>query len=255
MILPRMGLINNGYNTLLADDRVRAEFKSALQTIMNILQVNVIDGTALGCDDMLVWFRNLGFLSDPDFVRAMQPYADDKMLLARIWRVYTLCWAAKSCLHLPGDYVDLGAYDGHTVDVIRRYVRYRGTKRWWLYDAFDHHPSGKDKAHHGPQLADEVRALFADDDCVTVVRGMLPAELSASPNQIAFMQVDLNSAQAEIACLEMLWPRVVSGGIIVLDDYGASDYRASYDTQKSFFEAQGHVVLECPTSQGIVVKR
>lgn len=252
MILPRMGLMNQLYDMMPAQERT--EVKIAIQSMMNALRINIPNCMALGCDDMLVWFRTLGFLSDPDFIAAMQPYAEDKVLLARIWRVYTLCWAAKSCLSLPGDYVDLGTYDGRTIDVMRRYC---GPQRrsWFLYDAFDHHPVGKDKMRHGPQLVDEVRALFADDSHIHTVKGLLPATLELSPSQIAFMQVDLNSAEVEIACLELLWPRVVPGGIVVLDDYGASGYRQSYEAEKSFFEERGQVVLECPTSQGIVVKR
>ncbi len=256
MISPRFGLLNHGYEALLDDPATRAKWKSAMQTLFDVARINVPGSGAAGCDDMLAWFRTLGFLSDPEFAGAMAPYADDKVLLGRLWRVYTLCWAARSCMALPGSYVDLGAYDGHTVDVMRRYCGFdTADKSWWLYDAFDHHPAGEDKMHHGPELAAQVAALFPDRERYWIIAGLLPLSLQPQPEQIAFMQVDLNSANFEAACIEQLWPRVVIGGIVILDDYGAAAHRRSYELEKAFFEKRGQSVLELPTSQGMVVKR
>ena len=256
MISPSFGLRNHGYQTLLDDPTTRALFKGAMQTLFDVAKINVPGSGAAGCDDMLAWFRTLGFLDDPEFVHAMQPYAEDKTLLGRLWRIYTLCWAARSCMALPGSYVDLGAYDGRTVDVMRRYCEFdTADKQWWLYDAYDHHPAGRNKNRHGPELASQVATLFPDKDHYWIMAGLLPDLLMAQPQEIAFMQVDLNHAETEVACLERLWPRVVPGGIVILDDYGAAEHRRSYELEKAFFEQRGQSVLELPTSQGMVVKR
>ncbi len=75
-----------------------------------------------------------------------------------------------------------------------------------------------------------------------------------SPQKIAFMHLDINSAPAEIAALELLFDRIVPGGIIVLDDYGWLAYRAQQQAELNFFAARGIKVLELPTGQGLVVK-
>ena len=54
---------------------------------------------------------------------------------------------------------------------------------------------------------------------------------------------------------EHFWPRLVSGAVIVLDDYGYSD---DYLRQKRAFDAfagkNGVQVLLLPTGQGLIFK-
>jgi hypothetical protein len=45
------------------------------------------------------------------------------------------------------------------------------------------------------------------------------------------------------------------GGMIVLDDYGWSDYRDKKDSGNEFVQSRGLRVLELPTGLGLVVKR
>ena len=236
---------------------VRTAFQGTLQTLAQILGANAAGSGTHFADDLLVWFRNLGFTEDPEFCDAMEPYGQDPVLRARIWRIYTLCWAARSCLGLEGDFVDIGCYDGKTVDVIRRYCRY-GTveKDYVLYDLFDYHPTEPPKANHGPELFGKVRALFADKPRFKVVKGFLPGAMSGTlPDRIAFCQIDLNSAAAELECLRIIFDRVTVGGLIVLDDYGFGRYRESHETQKAFAREHGQAIFECPTGQGIIIRR
>src|SRR5262245_12399748 len=104
MILPKMGMMNRLYDAMPAEQR--AETKAAVQAMMNALQFNIPGCHAAACDDMMAWFRVLGFMSDPKFMSAFEPYAEDKVLCARMWRVHTLCWAAESCMGLQGAYCD-----------------------------------------------------------------------------------------------------------------------------------------------------
>jgi hypothetical protein len=257
-IMPHMALMNHEYkNPPFTDPNASVAFQSAIKILMQILGVNVPGGHAHGGDDLITWFRHLGFTSDPEFVAAFERYREDGVLRARLWRIYTLCWAARTCLDIEGDFVDIGVYDGKTVDIVRRYCNFAATqKKWWLYDLFDYHPTEPSKQNHGPQLADQVRQLFADDPKIRIVKGMLPETLLQQiPDKIAFVQVDLNAAQVEIDCLQAIYDRIAVGGMIVLDDYGFYRYRSSYQAQKPFFEARGAFAYECPTGQGIVIKR
>lgn len=251
-ILPHMVFSGTGYREPpFTDPDTRQSFKDALRTMMSVTGMNHPGQNALAGDDLMVWFRNCGFTFDPAFVAAFAPYGDSKLLRARLWRVYTLCWAARSCRSVEGEHLDFGCYNGAVTDVMQRYA---GGK-WRAYDVFDHHPAWYSKPDHGPDLLPKVEALFAGRN-VRVVPGLLPASLLADlPERIAFAQVDLNSADTEIAVLEAIYPRLSVGGMIVLDDYGFSHYRASYDAEKRFFEDRGEFVYECPTGQGIVVKR
>src|SRR3546814_8903106 len=85
---------------------------------------------------------------------AFGPYLADPTLRARIWRIYMLCWGVKSCVGLPGDFMDVGCYDGRTVEIMERYCNFQTVpdKTWWLYDMFENPPQEARKASHGPQL-------------------------------------------------------------------------------------------------------
>ena len=77
----------------------------------------------------------------------------------------------------------------------------------------------------------------------------------AVPDRIAFLHIDLNSPAAEIAVLEHLFDRVVSGGYIVFDDYGWKQFKKQRDLEDRFMASRGHFILELPTGQGLVIKR
>ncbi len=208
-------------------------------------------------DDMFVWFRNLGFLEETDFVNAFAPYATDPLLRARIWRVYMLCWAAKSCQRVEGDYVDLGCYDGRTVHVISRYIDLSNIdKQYYLYDLFENPTAESRKAKHGASLHAEVQALFSQYPRVKVIKGPVPESFEQGlPEKIAFAQIDLNEANAEMAALEVIYDRVTPGGIIIFDDFGFKRYAESYNRESSFFRKRGDIVFESPTGQGLFIKR
>jgi O-methyltransferase len=255
-IAPLFALINKLYREP-PFDRARAEkLVAGLREAARVLQPNRPGGHAFLADDMLVWFRTVGFLSDEAFVWACLPHAEDGVIRARIWRVYALCWAARSCLALPGHYVDLGCYDGKTVEIIARYLQFWSTGRsYYVYDAFDNPPEESRKLH-GPHLHAEVEQRLRPLGRFRVIQGLVPESFAQGlPERIAFAQIDLNDADAEIACLARIYERVVPGGIIVLDDYGLARYRRTYELEKRFFAERGQQVLELPTGQGLFLKR
>lgn len=257
-VTPHFALFNKMYREAPYDDpAARERLVDSLRATAAALQPNAPGAHAFLADDLMVWFRNLGFLSDPEFVAACLPYADDALIRARIWRVYTLCWAARSCFALPGDYLDVGCYDGKTVEIIMRYVGFASSaRRYFLYDLFDDPPAESRKALHGPQLAEDVRRRTAALGTVEVVAGRLPQAFGeAMPERIAFAQIDLNDADAELGCLGPVLERMVAGGLLVLDDYGFVRYRDSHAREKAYFRSIGETVLELPTGQGLFVKR
>lgn len=72
---------------------------------------------------------------------------------------------------------------------------------------------------------------------------------------IGFIHVDLNDGEIEVQCLEKLWGNVMSGGIILLDDFGWKKYESSYRAHQEFFKSKGQTVLEMPSGVGMVIKR
>ena len=66
----------------------------------------------------------------------------------------------------------------------------------------------------------DVEANFSEWKRINFVVGFVPDSLqSVSIEKVAFLHIDLNNASAEVGALRHFWPKVVKGGIIVLDDY------------------------------------
>lgn len=257
-VTPNYGQFNKDYREPPFTARTRKRLDRLMRRAAALVSANQPNSGALLADDMFVWLRNTAFLSDPEFIAALGPLADDPTLRARIWRVNLLCWAARNCMALDGDFVDIGCYDGKTVETMQRYCNFAGQrdKTWWLYDIFDDPPTESRKTSHGPELFDQVRHTFEPLGNFRVIKGEVPGSFADGlPEKVAFAQVDLNAPEAEVASLEVLFDRIVPSGIVVLDDFGFGRYRESHRAETAFFAARGQTVWESPTGQGLVVKR
>jgi predicted O-methyltransferase YrrM len=125
-----------------------------------------------------------------------------------------------------------------------------------LFDPTGGAGEGHRMPEHGPALYRQVTARFAAFPKIHVIKGRVPDSFAqACPEKIAFLHIDMNSAETEIAALEHLFDRVVPGGVIVLDDYGYRCYRAQHDAENEFAKARGYPIVELPTGQGLLIKR
>ena len=112
------------------------------------------------------------------------------------------------------------------------------------------------KIYRIPNLYEQVCERFNEFSNVKVIKGVLPDSLAEeAPEKIAFLHIDLNSVKPEIGVLEVLFDRVVSGGIIVFDDYGWIEYIRQKRAEDVFMGKRYYSILELPTGQGLVVKR
>lgn len=106
-----------------------------------------------------------------------------------------------------------------------------------------------------PDCYEEVVLRFKSYQNIKIVRGVIPMSLEGQiPNKIAYLHIDLNSANVERTAIEALWPSIVDGGIVVLDDY---NWTARADQKKSmdeFARMQGIHILSLPTGQGLMIK-
>lgn len=109
---------------------------------------------------------------------------------------------------------------------------------------------------HSPQLHDEVKARFADYPHVNVIQGYVPDSFAKGfPELIAFAHIDLNQVSAEIAALRQIIPRLVTGGFLILGDYGWWGYREQKEAEDPLLAEYGLIALKLPTGQGLVIKQ
>jgi hypothetical protein len=233
------------------------ELAAALQAIARIYP------RYFAMDMLITMGRNMGFLEDVPFMKAVNEEARSDQDRSLIWRLHLLCWCAMNALKLDGDFVECGVYRGFSTAVVAKYIRFAEQRRkWYLYDTFAGIPADQlNRGHESPEpyaapgVFESVCQRFSAYPNIEIVRGRVPEVLAQqAPASIAFMHLDLNSAAAEVGALERLYDRMVIGGYLVLDDYGWYAYRQQKIEEDPFFRSRGTSVLELPTGQGLVIK-
>jgi hypothetical protein len=218
----------------------------------------VTSGHFLG-DNLFTWGRNNSLFEDGPFRAAWQSNIQNDADEAIAWRRYILACSALHALHLPGDFVECGVYTGTGIKTVMDYLGgSEFPKTFWGYDTFDYNPvAGHAFVGQEAGFFEKVQGRFAAYPQVRLVRGLLPGSFAdGCPERVAYLHIDLNNAEGELAALEMLFDRVVPGGIVVLDDYEWSGiYRVQKQAEDPWFAARGYRVFPLPTGQGFVIKR
>jgi hypothetical protein len=189
------------------------------------------------------------------------------------WRVHVGLWAAYAASQLAGDFVECGVNRGFLSSAIMDYLDWNQLdRRFFLLDTF----KGIDLRYATEgELADgiadknartiasgfytldeaAVRRNFAEWSRVTIVPGSIPDTLpQITSSRIAFVHMDLNCSQPEVAAMRFLWDRLVPGAFVVLDDYAYYGYRSQLVGMDEFARSAGIQVLSLPTGQGLLVK-
>lgn len=222
-----------------------------------IAQFRPIDGIIVS-DNLIAWHRNLSFLDDGKLMELMALHATGADEKGIIWRTYIYIWCMEQALRLDGDLLECACYKGTTVRIACDYLDFKSyAKQFLLFDLFDPVAYGlvPTKPELGLGLYEKVVDRFADLANVSVIKGRVPEILvEHCPAKIAFLHLDMNNAEAEIAALDILFDRIVPGGWILLDDYGWLQFREQKIAEDAFFQARGLRPMELPTGQAIVIK-
>src|SRR3970282_1992325 len=146
--------------------------------------------------DMLITFnRNMGFFEDARFMEAFNGNVRYPVEKTLIWR-----------LHVSGDFVECGVFQGFCSAVAARYLDFGSRDRqWYLYDTFTGippdqlNPGGQNPTDfEQPGLYEACCERFASYPSMHVIRGRVPEVLrERAPAKVAFMHLDMNSGAAD----------------------------------------------------------
>jgi O-methyltransferase len=221
--------------------------------------------------DILVSWGNVEFLEDPAFIQAVALGVERGSWTSTLdirWRFHVLLWAAARAARMEGDFVECGVNRGGFARSIVDYVDFgRLDKTFYLMDTF----SGLVEAHISPEERamglnmerfakftesyDEVSEAFRAFPNVKLVRGPIPDTLpEVTTPKVAFLSIDMNVMLPEIAAANYFWDRLVSGAVVVLDDYGHGPHQVQKHAFDAFAAEHGVQVLMLPTGQGLMFK-
>lgn len=226
-------------------------------------------------DGLGVKHKNISFLSEPAFeaawaavAKANAPHWPEVPDIR--WRAHVCVWAATSALQIPGNFVELGVHTGLLSSMICRCTDFasHADRRFFLFDTFTGIPGTGASTAETVEIARRnavmyhsdifafATTVFADVPNAQLVRGRLPQSLDGvETGPIAYLSIDLNNAAAEIDSAEILWPRLVPGAIVVLDDYAFAGHEEQYRAWNAFAARQDLRILTLPTGQGMLIKR
>jgi len=215
--------------------------------------------TLFSADNLITWNKNFSFLRDPFFYGIL---TDDSTSLAEksiIWRTYILLYFVEFACKADGDFAEFGCYKGHTALQIVRKIDFRALgKKVFLYDLFEWNEGDAHSHHKGldnPNLYEDVQERFRGHEFVRVIKGSVPESFKQGfPERIAFAHIDMNHPDPEVGALKAILPRLASGGVVILDDYGWWGYSPQKVALDPIIRDFGLKVLELPTGQGLILR-
>jgi hypothetical protein len=224
--------------------------------------------------DGLSTIHNHDFMNDAAFVKAYQRGVkavgqDYKWH----WRVHIGLWAARTAVRLPGDFVECGVNAGFMSSSIMCDLDWDTQgKIFYLLDTFcglnqtqvtreEMREGVLEKNKHLIEngfyvtSSKNVRNNFSEWKNIRIIEGVIPDTLpQIISEEISFLHIDLNCAPPEVASITFLWDRLVTGAIILLDDYAYAGYHHQKHEMDKFTQKIGVSIASLPTGQGLIIK-
>ncbi len=179
------------------------------------------------------------------------------------WRAHVLCWAGQLAKALDGDFVECGVDRGGTAMLLLQYLSLDIAGRaMYLYDTFcglDPHRSSDNELKNTDGVYSDcfeaVRERFAPYPNVFLRRGSIPDTFAQpAPERVAYLHIDMNAVEPEQAAMNFFWPRLVEGGVVVMDDYAWIACGAQKRAMDMFSLRVKCPILSLPTGQGLLIK-
>jgi O-methyltransferase len=201
----------------------------------------------------------------PHYARLFQAWTRENQ--ENVWdlaRFYAIYQNAAQILQegLPGDFVELGVYRGNSAAVFADLAR-ACSRRLYLFDTFtgfDRRDFTGPDSHRRPGFGDvsleKVKQLVGTQD-VFYVPGFFPNSCAqiALPNEIALAHLDCDLYEPTKAGLEVFYPRLVPGGMIIVHDYSSGYWPGVKNAVDEFFASRPERPVLLPDRSGSVVLR
>jgi predicted O-methyltransferase YrrM len=208
-------------------------------------------------DDHKLWRRDEEFLADFKRLVPDYPYTEERKYLLRELARYTR--------DLPGCLAECGVFEGASAYFL---ARARPDAVVHLFDRFEGLPlPGPEDAVGDREVSrwqpgdfrarlDVLSRNLAGLNNVRVHRGDIPEVLRCvSEERFCLVHIDVDLYRPTLESLRFFYPRMVPGGVIVLDDYGFATCPGVHRAVQEFMEDKPEYVVHAPTGQGIIFRR
>ncbi|TDF39466.1 polysaccharide deacetylase [Alteromonadaceae bacterium M269] len=215
--------------------------------------------------------HNHDFLLDDKYVRSYKKASEtvSESPNKKYWTTHVALWCASVAEKLEGDFVECGVWRGFYTTAILNYINWPMPERhFYLFDSWEGLDNEQLNKNEKQQIGkinylnkfyadqfDQVNNHFSTYKNVKLIKGMIPKTLeNVEINKVCYLSLDMNCAAPEIAAANFFWDKIISGGVILLDDYGLVQYEEQKVAFDIFAKEKDVTILALPTGQGIIIK-
>lgn len=177
-------------------------------------------------------------------------------------RKYALRELIKLALPLAGDFAECGVWRGASAYLMaKELARHGADKHLYLFDSFDGvsdpNPDLDGSFWQRGYLSASLQEVQANcwqyASFFTCLQGWIPERFGdIAECQFSFVHIDVDLYEPTRDSLEFFGARMVSGGVIVCDDYGFATCPGARKAVDDFAAAQHMPVVHLPTGQGVL---
>jgi len=176
-------------------------------------------------------------------------------------RLYVLYNFARSCSILPGGMAECGVYKGGSASII---LQAAPGIILDLYDTFYGMPEAANSdpsLHRAGDFGDvnlqEVKTFLSPHEGrIRFHQGIFPTTFEKTEDRFSFVHIDVDLYQSAMDCCSYFYPKMISGGIILFDDYGFEFYKDSERLAVDrYFLDKTEEVITLMTGQAFVICR
>lgn len=191
-------------------------------------------------------------------------------------RLYNALQFLRYAVGLDGDVAECGAFKGLSSFVFCNYIRLASSEfdggGYHIFDSFEglSEPSTQDVSEQGAATIDEkfqkagafhgsletVKSTLRDFPRIEYHRGWIPQSFEGIPEkQYKFVHLDLDLYEPIKGSVEYFYPRMVKGGVIVIDEYGFPRWPGARKAVDEYCNDHGITPLSLTTGNGVLIKK
>lgn len=209
-------------------------------------------------DDHKIWRDDHAFIEQFKKLSPHNLYSMERKWTVREFVLWTN--------YLEGDIAECGSYVGVTAWYIASVTQ--PDVNIYLFDSFEglSEPTDKDAIEsidvHTWEKGDmaatekELRHNLSEFKNIHIMKGWLPERFpEVNSHQFRLVHIDVDLYEPTLHSLEFFYPRLVSNGVIIMDDYGYKTCPGAYRAANQYAKKIGEQIIHLPTGQGLIIRR
>jgi O-methyltransferase len=176
----------------------------------------------------------------------------------RAWLLYSF---ARQSLNVGRTFLEAGVYRGGTARLLRRVLdQVPGSKALHLFDTFSGMPETDPRRDRhrqndfGDTSIEAVSTFVGHEEWITYHKGVISDTFHGLDElAVAFAHIDVDIYRSVLDCCRLVYPCMVAGGIMLIDDYGLPSCSGARQAVDEFFADKPEFPIVFRTAQAAVI--